>query len=114
MTIFACFGNIDFSALFIFFGGILGIAFIVVGGIAILIDKIFEVGKRRVLGAETIILLVCGLIYMPMDWGVSMLILLGAIVPGFLLALSALISRIREWNESRKYVNLVERLSLKN
>ena len=103
MTILACFGNfMDTDTLIYIFAVILGIAAITVGGIAILISKICEVGKRKVLGAEAIMLFACGLICISMEWYVSVLLFSGAIASGFLLALGWLTCLIRGWHEARQ------------
>jgi hypothetical protein len=98
MTIFACFGPmISIQGLMIILGIVMGIAFILVGGISFVISKVFRIPMKRILGAGGITLLVCGTISIPLGWeGVAVLILSGAIACGCLLALGGLIKLIRE------------------
>jgi hypothetical protein len=83
--------------LIIILGIVMGIAFILAGGIAFVISKVFRIQMRKILVAGAITLLLCGLISIPLGWeGAAVLILSGAIACGCLLALGGLIKLIRE------------------
>lgn len=109
MNIIACMGPmIGFGGdVIIFLGIALAVEAFLASSIALLINQVFKIRMRTVLGVEAIALLVCGLIGIPLGWEeMAILPLSGAFVSGCLCVLGWLFIWVRGERTEQDFCSL--------